>query len=604
MNDDDPTLGEKISGIGQVARFDPTLAMAIVAVNLFTALFEGVGLGLLFPIIETAQTGGESLQQSSGVTGYFFDVYEFLGVPFTFETLIIGVAAVMTVRFGLTFLTTLLQVKLRTRYIVHLRERCFDNLLNTELSFVESRDDDEIINTIITEIGQSSGIINRILRITEQLIFIAAYTAIALLIAPMLTVAAVVTLGGVAFVTRYVIKPGYGIGSRVADVNEEIQSLVTASAQGIREIKLYNMAADLFEEYREAHATYEQQNVSLARNQAALTNINRLFNAFALFALVYVAISYLELSFASLGVFLLAMFRLSPQLSSLNDSVYTLDGNLPHLLRCHRLIADLGTHAQPTGSDAPPDPVTTVALDDVSFRYGTDEDATDVRNVSLRVERGETVALVGASGAGKSTIVSLIARLYDPDEGRILVNGRDLTRFDVDAWHERVAIVPQHPFIFNDSLRYNVAIGKPDASEAEIRRVCEISQITEFLDELPNGLDSQVGDDAVRLSGGQRQRVAIARALLADADILLLDEATSELDSPTEEAIVAGIDSMDREYLTVVVGHWLSTVRDADRIYTIVNGELAETGTHQELIEADSHYADLYGSQTESITPE
>jgi len=599
---DDPSLREKLEGIQLVAGYRPKFAAGIVVLNLVTALLEGLGLGLLLPIIETAQRGGDLANQTSGVTAYFFSVYELFGVPFALETLILGLAAVMTVRFGLSFLTTYLQISLRTEYIVHLREQCFDRFLAAEVSFVDEQDDDDIINTIITEISRSSGIIMQLLNVVEIVFFVVIYMAVAVLIAPTLTLTGVLVLGVAVFLTRYVIRPGYEIGDRVASANERIQRLVNAGIRGIREIKLFNMADAMAEQYRQTHETYAKKNVALGCNQAALSSFNQLLNALALFALVYIAIGYLELSFASLGVFLFAMFRLSPQISNLNNTLYTVDGDLPHLLRCHDLIDEFGAHAQPSGGREAPSPVDRVELNEVTFQYDDNEDATDVRNVSLAVERGETIALVGPSGAGKSTLVSLIARLYEPDAGQVRVNGVALTQVNVDSWHDRIAVVPQHPFVFNETLRYNVAIGKPDASDAEIRRACEIGQVTAFLDELPAGLDSQLGDDAVRLSGGQRQRIAIARALLTDADMLLLDEATSELDSPTEEAILEGIESMDREYLTVVVGHLLSTVRDADRIYTIADGEVVETGTHRELLANDSEYADLYGSQAEPTT--
>ncbi len=600
MTDEEPTLWEKCRGIWVVLQFRPKLALSIVVLNLLTAVFEGIGLGFLLPIIEAAQSSGGITSQTSGVSGYFLQVYTVLGVPFSLETLIVGLAVVMTVRFTMTFFVSWLQVLLRTQYLFHLRETCYDALLAADVSFIEDQDRDDIMNTIVTEIPQSSGIISRLLNVIQTVFLAVAYMAVALLIAPRLTVATVGLLGIVIFLTRYVVRSGYEIGDRVVEANERIQSLVNAGTQGIREIKVFNMADSLRQQYLEEHSKLVRTRVTLSRNQAALKNYTQLLNALALFALIYVAIAQLSLSFASLGVFLFAMFRLSPMISTLNNSLYSLDGALPHLTRSRKLIDELTVHTEPSGSEPAPDPVSEIRVQDVSFQYDGEDTISDI---SMHVERGETVALVGPSGAGKSTIISLIARLYAPDTGQITANSVPLERIDSDAWHERIAIVPQHPFIFNDTLRYNIAVGNPDATDEEIRRVCEISQVSTFLDELPKGLDSPLGDDAVRLSGGQRQRVAIARALLTDADVLLLDEATSELDSPTEEAILSGIESMDQEFLTVVIGHWVSTVQDADRVYTIVDGELVEAGTHSELLANDSHYTALYGSQVNS-TPQ
>jgi subfamily B ATP-binding cassette protein MsbA len=466
------------------------------------------------------------------------------------------------------------------------------------VSYFDDRNGDTMTNTIITETARSSAVINLLLSLVQTVFFVLIYMLVAFMIAPLLTLIAVIVLSAVGFLTRVVLKSGYKIGDRVATANERIQGLVNAGMRGMREIKLFNMSDDLLSDYRGAHTNLTQTRVQLARNQSAISNFSQLLNAFSLFALVYLGIAYLQMSFAALGVFLFAMFRLSPQISSLNNSFYNLNGTLPHVIRSHELIDELAQNAEQFGGELAPKPVRSITMDQVCFRYDAEDTGSDIRDISLSAQRGETVALVGPSGAGKSTVISLLARLYEPNEGNICANGADIGQFELSSWYERVTVVPQHPFVFNETLRYNIAIGNPEASDQEIERVCEISQVSAFRDELPDGLDSNLGDDAVRLSGGQRQRVAIARALLTDADVLLLDEATSELDSPTEETIICGIEAMDRDYLTFLVGHFLSTVQNADRIYTIVDGELVGTGTHRELLENNSQYRKLYGSQT------
>ena len=169
---------------------------------------------------------------------------------------------------------------------------------------------------------------------------------------------------------------------------------------------------------------------------------------------------------------------------------------------------------------------------------------------------------------------------------------------DIDEWRSRIAVVRQDPFIFNDTLRYNLTIGNRDASQAELDRVTRIARLDEFFDELPNGYDTQLGDEGVRLSGGQRQRVALSRALLKDADVLVLDEATSDLDSNLERQVQKSIESMERDYAMIGIAHRLSTIKNADRIYTIDNGQIVETGQHKELIDNDGRYAELYTIQS------
>jgi len=170
----------------------------------------------------------------------------------------------------------------------------------------------------------------------------------------------------------------------------------------------------------------------------------------------------------------------------------------------------------------------------------------------------------------------------------------------INEWRERIAVVRQDPFIFNDTLRYNLTIGKRDVSEEELNEIIQIARIDEFFEELPVGYETQLGDQGVRLSGGQRQRVALARALLKDADVLVLDEATSDLDSTLEKEVQESIENLDRNYAMVGIAHRLSTVRNADQIYTVDSGEIIETGSHEELIENDSQYAELYDVQSQS----
>jgi subfamily B ATP-binding cassette protein MsbA len=187
--------------------------------------------------------------------------------------------------------------------------------------------------------------------------------------------------------------------------------------------------------------------------------------------------------------------------------------------------------------------------------------------------------------------------MYEPEEGKIRVNGTPIEEFDLETWRSKVAYVRQNHFVFNDTLGYNLTLGKRDADRAELDRVCEIARVDEFFEDLPDGYDTTVGEDGVQLSGGQRQRVAIARALLNDADILLLDEATSDLDSNLEEEIQHAIEKMDGEYTTIAIAHRLSTVKNADRIYTIEDGRIAECGDHDELLASDGAYSDLYQTQ-------
>jgi len=280
--------------------------------------------------------------------------------------------------------------------------------------------------------------------------------------------------------------------------------------------------------------------------------------------------------------------------STLNSQLYSLEGALSHLVRTHEFLDDLDDRRE-AGGDQSVSSVEGITFEDVAFSYTDDERVLD--GISFAVDRVEFVAFVGQSGAGKSTIVSLLARLYDPDSGEIRADSTPITEFKLESWRKRIAVVRQRPFIFDDTLERNVTVGNREATREEVKRVCEIAMVDEFLDELPNGYDSQLGDDGVRLSGGQRQRIAVARALLTDADFLILDEATSDLDTGLERDLQASIESMDREVGIIAIAHRLSTVRNADRIYTLDSGQVVESGSHEELLAESGAYAELHKMQ-------
>lgn len=245
-----------------------------------------------------------------------------------------------------------------------------------------------------------------------------------------------------------------------------------------------------------------------------------------------------------------------------------------------------------------------IELDGVWFSYAEEgESGVDtwaLRDVDLHVPPGQTLALVGATGAGKSTFAKLVARFYDPQKGTVRVDGHDLRTLRQQALRRQLGIVPQEGFLFSGSVRENVAFGRPEASEEEVAAAIAAVGATEFVAALPDGLDTQVGERGIQLSAGQRQLVAFARALLAEPRILILDEATSNVDVRTEKTIERGLERLLHGRTAIVIAHRLSTIRRAGKIVVLEDGQIAEQGTHDELIAADGPYSKLYGAWAES----
>jgi subfamily B ATP-binding cassette protein MsbA len=237
-----------------------------------------------------------------------------------------------------------------------------------------------------------------------------------------------------------------------------------------------------------------------------------------------------------------------------------------------------------------------IVFDDVTFRYEADAEPV-LRHIDLDIPAGKVVALVGMSGGGKSTLSDLIPRFYDVSEGRITIDGTDIRELTIESLRAHMAVVTQFTFLFNDSVRHNIAYGAPDRSEEEIVAAARAANAHDFIMQLPRGYDTHIGDLGVRLSGGQRQRLAIARALLKNAPILILDEATSALDTESEGLVQEALERLMANRTTLVVAHRLSTIRHADRIVVLVRGRIVESGTHDELLADGREYRKLYELQ-------
>jgi ATP-binding cassette subfamily B protein len=238
-----------------------------------------------------------------------------------------------------------------------------------------------------------------------------------------------------------------------------------------------------------------------------------------------------------------------------------------------------------------------IVFEDISFTHqGRSE---GIKNISFKVPAGAKVGIVGSSGAGKSTILKLLFRFYDPETGRILIDGQDIATVKQSSLRQSLGLVPQDVALFNDSLRFNITYARPSATEEEVTRALEKAHLTEFIASLPDGLDTKVGERGLKLSGGEKQRVGIARAILKDPKILILDEATSSLDSSTEREVQSALKDAAKGRTSLEIAHRLSTIQDADLILVVEDGIIIEQGTHDQLITINGSYANMWQHQSE-----
>lgn len=592
----DITTREKVAALYGVALYRPRLSAGIISLNILGAFFEGISLGLLIPILEQARAGDTTAVRAQGAINAFAAVYDFINVPFTLEFTILGVVVVMTARFGVSFSASWLSAALRADYVRELQYRAFKNVLDADVQYFDRTGSHEILNAIVTRAPQASSMIGWLITIVNQGILAITYLTVATYLAPYLTLISVVVFGALIFMLRRVVEPAYTTGDRVVEAHEDIQASVQAGTIGIREVKIFGLSNEMLERFQNAVDQFVNSMTAFGWNQALMSSLYQFTTVMGLLGLIFVALIFSPLALSSLGVFLFALYRLAPQIRNLNDMFYQVEGTLPHFIRTQQFVAQIEQNTEVNvGTQRIPQALNSFSFDNVYFSYNDD---LVLRGVTFSINEEEFIAFVGPSGAGKSTIVSLFARMYEPDHGQITANNISIDHFDLDEWRSRIAMVRQDPYIFNGTLLYNITIGNREATSEAISRVCDIAQVSEFLNELPDGLATELGDDGVRLSGGQRQRVAIARALLKDSDLLIFDEATSNLDTKLEKEVHTRIKAMDRDQTILIVAHRLSTIIDADKIHVMEDGQISDRGDHTELLANAGLYAELYAAQS------
>ena len=363
-------------------------------------------------------------------------------------------------------------------------------------------------------------------------------------------------------------------------------------------VKYFNNEEFEASRFDESLATWEQARRNNRLSLFALNGGQAAIIALSQTLMLAMAMTGVRSGTMSLGDFVLInqfMLQLFIPLSFLGFVYREIKASLANI---ERLFGILDTPA--SIEEKPEDPCLsihngTIAFEQVCFSYR--ESQPVLRDLSFTVTGGQTVALVGASGAGKSTIVKLLFRFYDPEAGVIRIDGQAINAITPSSLRQSIAIVPQDCVLFNDSLRENIRYGRPTASDDEVEQAVNAAHLGQFVRQLPEGLDTTVGERGLKLSGGERQRVAIARAVLKDAPILIFDEATSSLDSQSEQAVLAAFRELAGHHTALVIAHRLSTVVDADNIVVIDAGKVVESGTHEQLLALQGHYAGLWQAQ-------
>lgn len=545
----DTSREKKLKAIRDVFSFDIRLTTLIVTLGIASAAMQGVGLSFILPIVESPQLGA-----SAGGTGGFLElfssVYDFLEIPFKLEFLVLGAMLILSIRYTLTFLFAWLQQVLRSYYIRDLQERMFDTALAVQISYYDRLQSDQILNDIITETYYAGRVIQRITSFLETFCLTVVYLLIALFISPVVSIAAVCFLLLVGLSIRHGLESGYELGNRVAEGNAQRHEAAQTGVQDIRDVRLLGLEKEVRKRFEKGVDRYTGARILLRRNQNAIEFVYGIAIVTSVLALLYLGVSLLDLSIGMLTLYIIVMTQIGPNLSSLHRSYYQIQNDLPHLVWVQEFMTRVETEPDAPSTAEIPENISQVTVDNIKFAYDDDPVLTDL---SLTVTEGETVAIVGRSGVGKSTLLSLLTRLYEPDSGEIRLDGIPIQDMDLETWRSQIAYVRQEPVLFNDTLWTNLTVGTSDTTNSEVKQACERAHVTEFLDDLPEGYDTFLGDEGARLSGGQKQRVALARMLLQNAPIVVLDEAMTELDPMLERSVLCEVTEDLSEAIVIAV---------------------------------------------------
>lgn len=393
----------------------------------------------------------------------------------------------------------------------------------------------------------------------------------------------------------------YKQDKKYRELRENNVGIISELIRGIRDIKVLNIERNFIRKTKEKIEYANDERFKMANNSNKFRLLSDTIQEIILFIFIILGILLVTkdlLTASNLVVLYMYQDRIYYNLlfyiTNLIDQIknFNLSSN-----RVYDVIDDNTMEKEKFGNKKKEKLKGNIEFKNVSFSYNNND--MILENLSFKINENETVAIVGKTGSGKSTILSLIDKLYEINSGKITIDNIDINDFDKDSLRNNISIITQSPYIFNFTIKENLSLVKPDMTKTEMINACSLASLHEFIVSLPNGYDTILGEDGINLSGGQRQRLAIARALLKDTEIILFDEATSALDNTTQKEIMEAINNMKGKYTIIIVAHRLSTIKNSDRIIFIENGKVKSEGTHEQLIKKCKEYKNLYESEIE-----
>jgi ABC-type multidrug transport system fused ATPase/permease subunit len=579
--------------------------VGLLSLYLFLAVFvtltESFGVFLLVPLLQTM--GQNNVFSNVPMLGRISSAFETL--PADRRLLWAGglMLIIVLLRGAIQFAQEFVGYAIPHRIDFYLRLRAYSAFVKTSMQFTDAIGAGQISNVMVNQPARIGIALRFFATLAANIAVLISYLLILGVVSPSLVILASIYVVIAALIFR-ALTTGlvHSVGRDLSQANEQFGQIFFETLNGAKLIRLAGATADVQRDLESAVKKLQKaRDKTVAVENITVPFFSTMGGVLICVIVMVVGVMRTETAGQAVGVlviFFVLLFRILGPLSIISISRNNIIIHLDAFREFDAFLLNAERARERDGSIAMESFLDAIRLEDLSFSY-TPDGPMVLDRVNFTVPKGHMVAIVGPSGGGKSTIINLITRLYRPSSGRVLVNGLDLNEFAVESWWRRLGVVTQDIVLVNDSIRANLCFGlRCEISIDQLRAATRLAAIDDWIDSLPDGYDTVLGDRGSRLSGGQRQRIALARAFLRDPDIMVLDEATSALDTLTERTIQQQLLSLSRRKTMIVIAHRLSTVKRADTIVLIENGRVAEMGSHNELIGRQGAYWRMIDSQS------